>query len=170
MSLTGLLFDLTMKSIVADSLETDHYCTKSYFNVSVSKPSTLYRTVGNMANIDRPSFNAELSSVSEFSSVEKAIQFCDYLRTVLNKHAPRSLRKVITNNPSPWFESTRDELFIAKRKIRQAERKGRNTRLTIFNYLYRQARHKVSNLCTQLSVNFTLKELLWHLPVKNCTK
>ena len=36
----------------------------------------------------RPSFNAELSSVSESSSVEKANQFCEFLRTVLDKHAP----------------------------------------------------------------------------------
>ena len=52
--------------------------TKSNFNVSVSMLSTLYRTVVNMANIDRPSFNAELSSVSEFSPVEKANQFCEF--------------------------------------------------------------------------------------------
>ena len=58
--------DIHKKSTVTDSLESDHYCTKSYFNVSVSKPSTLYRTVRNIANIDRPSFIAELSSVSEF--------------------------------------------------------------------------------------------------------
>ena len=62
------------KSTVTDSLESDHYCTKSYFDVSVSKPSTLYRTVRNIVNIDRPSFIAELSSVSEFSSVEKSNQ------------------------------------------------------------------------------------------------
>ena len=75
---------------VADSLESDHYCIKSYFNVSVTKPSTLYRTVRNMANFDRPSFISELffSSVSEFSTVEKANQYCDFLRTVLDKHAP----------------------------------------------------------------------------------
>ena len=70
--------DIHKKSTAADSLESDHYCTKSYLNVSVSKPSTLYRTVRNIANIDRPSFIAELSSVSEFSSVEKANQFCDF--------------------------------------------------------------------------------------------
>ena len=56
--------DIHIKSAVADSLESDHYCIISYFNVSVSKPSTLYRTVGKMAKIDRPSFNAEHSSVS----------------------------------------------------------------------------------------------------------
>ena len=76
--------DIHKKSTVTDSLESDHYCTKSYFNVSVSKPSTLYRTVGNIANIDRPSLIAELSSVSEFSSIEKANQLCDFLCTVLD--------------------------------------------------------------------------------------
>ena len=67
--------DIHRNSTVTDSLESNHYCTISHFNVSVSKPSTLYRTVRNIANIDRPSFNAEHSSVSEFSSVEKASQF-----------------------------------------------------------------------------------------------
>ena len=66
------------KSTVTDSLESDHYCTKSYFNVSVTKPSTLYRTVKNIAKIDRPSFIAELSGVSEFSSVENANQFVTF--------------------------------------------------------------------------------------------
>ena len=67
-------------------------------------------------------------------------------RTVLDKHAAPSLRKVMTHNSSPWFESIRDEIFIAKRERRQAERKWRNTMLTIFKDLYRQAKHKVSNL------------------------
>ena len=58
--------DIHRKSTGTDSLESDHNCTKSNFNISVSKPSTLYRTVRNIANIDRPLFIAELSSVSEF--------------------------------------------------------------------------------------------------------
>ena len=134
------------KSTVTDSLESDHYCTKSYFNISVSRPSTLYRTVRNIANIDRPSSIAEYSSVSEFSSVENASQFSDFLCTVVDMHAPHSLRKVIAHNSSPWFESIRDELFIAKRERRQTERKWRNTKLTIFKDLYRQAKHNVSKL------------------------
>ena len=66
--------------------------------------------------------------------------------TALDKHAPHSLQKVITHNSSPSFESIRDEHFIAKRERRQAERKWRNTKLTIFKDLYRQAKHKVSRL------------------------
>ena len=75
--------DIHKKSTVTDSLESDHYCTKSDFNVSVSMPSTLCMTVRNIAHIDRPSFSDELSSVSEFASVEKANQLCDILRIVL---------------------------------------------------------------------------------------
>ena len=150
--------DIKKKSTVTDSLESDHYCTKSYFNVSVSKLSTLYRTVRNMSNIDRLTFIAGLSSVSEFSSVEKANQFCDYLRTVLDKHAPPSLQKVITHSSSPWFESIRDELFIAKRERRQTERKWRNTKKTIFKDLCRQKKHKVSKLVHTARCKFTLKK------------
>ena len=42
--------DIHRISTVTDSLESDHYRIESYFNVSVSKPSTSYRTVRNMAN------------------------------------------------------------------------------------------------------------------------
>ena len=146
--------DIHRNSTITDTLESDHYCTKSYFNVSVSRPSTLYRTVRNIAKIDRPSFIAELSGVSEFSSVENASQFCDFLRTVIDKHAPPSLWNVMTHISSPWFESIRDDLFIAKRKRRQAENKWRNTKLTIFKDLYRQAKHKVSILVRTAKCKF----------------
>ena len=78
-------------------------------------------TVRNIANIDRPSFIAELFIVSEFSSDEKLNQYCDFLRTMLDKHAPPSLLKVISHNSSLWFESIRYELFIARREGHHAE-------------------------------------------------
>ena len=56
------------------------------------------------------------------------------------------MQKVISHSSSPWFESIRDERSIAKGERRQAERKWRNTKLTIFKDLYRQAKHKVSKL------------------------
>ena len=67
---------------------------------------------------------------------------------------PPSLRKVITHNSSPWFESIRDDLFIAKIKRRQAERKWKNTKLTIFKDLYRQAKHKASKLVHSAKCKF----------------
>ena len=62
--------------------------------ISTFQPSTLCRTVWNMDNIDRPSFIAELSRVSQFSSVENVNQYYDFLSTELDKHAPPSLQKL----------------------------------------------------------------------------
>ena len=122
-------------------------------------PNALYRTVRNIANIDRPSFIAELSSVSEFSSVENANKFCDFLRTLLDKHAPPSLRKVMTLNFSPWFVSMSYELLISKRDRRQAETKWRSTKLTIFMDLYRQAKHNVSRLAHTPKCKFYIERI-----------
>ena len=49
--------------------------------------------------------------------------------------------------------SIRDDLFIAKRERCQAEMKWRNTKLTIFKDLYRQAKHKVSKLVHSAKCN-----------------
>ena len=86
-----------------------------------------------------------------FSSVENENQFCDFLRTVIDKHAPPSLRKVINHNCSPWFESIRDDLYIAKRKRRQAERRWRNTKLT---FIKDYAKHMVSKLVHSAKCKF----------------
>ena len=75
------------------------------------------------------------------SLVENANQYCDFLHTELDKHAPNSLRKDINYNSSPWFASIKDELFIDMRERRQAERKWMNTKLNIFKDLHRQAKH-----------------------------
>ena len=93
--------DIHKKSTVIDSVEPDHYCIKSYFNVSVSKPSTIYRTVRNMANIDHPSFIAELTSVSEFSSAEKANH--DYLGVTISIEIKwlNNVKKIITSQAEP---------------------------------------------------------------------
>ena len=77
-----------------------YFCIKSYFNVSVSKPSPACRTILDIASIDC-SFIAELSNVSQFPSFEKANQYCDFLCTVLDKHAPPSLPKAMNHHSSP---------------------------------------------------------------------
>ena len=71
--------DIHRKSTVTDSLESDHYCTKSYFNVSVSKPSTLYRTVRNITKIDCPSFIANFPVFQSFHLLKmqtSSVTFC----------------------------------------------------------------------------------------------
>ena len=92
------------KSSAADSIVSDNYCAKSSFDVSVSSTTTTHRRDRNIANIGRSSFITELSSVSLLSSVEKANQCSDVLRTVLDTNASSSLRNVKNHSNSTWFE------------------------------------------------------------------
>ena len=102
-SLTGLLFDQTTTSKENPLLQTHLNETIIALNPtsmfqSISLTFTSYWLVRNITNIDHPSFIAEPSSVSEFSSVENANQYCDFLCTAMDKHAPPYLQKVITHN------------------------------------------------------------------------
>ena len=93
--------DIHGKSPATDSLNLDYHCIKSYFKDTFSKFATTYITVSNMANIDCPTFITELSSVSEFSSVEKANHFGEVIRSVLDNYEPTYLRKVRNHNSTP---------------------------------------------------------------------
>ena len=90
--------DIYKKSTVTDSLKSDHYCIKSYFNVCFFKPSIMYMTVKNIINIDCPSFIIHHFRV--FTGW-KANQFCDFLNTVLNKHTLPPPWEARNHNPSP---------------------------------------------------------------------
>ena len=127
-SLTGLLFDLTMTSIENILLQTHLNQTIIALNpTSMFQSLSLLTNTGLLGTLLTLTAHQLLLNFPVFSSVEKANQFCDFLRTVLDKHAPPSLQKVITHNSSPWFESIRDELFIAKRERRQAGNGGKQS-------------------------------------------
>ena len=160
-SLTGLLFDLTMTSIKNLLLQTHLNQTTIALNpTSMFQSLSLLPYTGLLGTLLTLTAHHLLLNFPVFQSfhVEKANQFRDFLRTVLDKHAPPSLRRVITHNSSPWLESIRYELFIAKRERRQAVRKWRHTKLTILKDLYRQAKHKVLKVVHTAKCNFTLKE------------
>ena len=134
-SMKNLLLQTHLNQIIIALIPTSRFQSLSLLTYTGLLGTLLTLTANNLL-LNFPVFQS-------FKKFERASQFCDFLRTVLDKHAPPSLQKVITHNSSPCYESIRDELFIAKRERRQAERKWRNTKLTIFKDLYRQAKHKV---------------------------
>ena len=65
---------------------------------------------------------------------------------MLDKHAPAAKSRVTERMSSPWFGLFREDLLEAKRIRRQAERKWRNTNLTVFKDLYKKAKHHVTKV------------------------
>ena len=105
----------------------------------------VYRCVKNIRGIDRSACVADLET--ELVGIGHSLSADQYnvtLLSVLDKHAPAAKRRV-TNAP-PWFGLVREDLLEAKRSRHQAERKWRNTNLTVFKDLYKEAKHHVTNV------------------------
>ena len=149
--------DVHTGSTVSDALESDHQCIFSHFNVTVAKPLPVYRTVRNVRAVDRSVFAGDLTAglaASPSPSAEHADQYCASLRSVLDRHAPPTKRKVTERPSSPWFSLVSEELLVAKRERRQAERRWRRTGLTVFKDLYKKAKHHVSKIVQKAKMQF----------------
>ena len=65
------------------------------------------------------------------------------IKEVVDQHAPLRKRKLAVRDRSPWIS---DEIQLARRNRRKAERKWRATRLTIHRDIYKEQRHHVTEL------------------------
>ena len=107
-----------LSSEVTDSLESDHLCVISCFDVSVARSCPVYRYVRNIRGID--DLETELVGIGHSLSAD---QDNVTLLSVLDKHAPAAKSRVTERMSSPWFGLVREDLLEAKRIRRQAERK-----------------------------------------------
>ena len=156
-----------LSSEVTDSLESDHLCVMSCFDVSVARSCPVYRYVRNIRGIDRSAFVADLET--ELVGIGHSLSADQYnvtLLSVLDKHAPAAKSRVTERMSSPWFGLVREDLLEAKRSRRQAERKWRNTNLTVFKDLYKKAKHHVTNVVLKA------KKLYYNSKISsaNCSK
>ena len=111
------------------------------FNVSLSKPTTVTRTIvyRSLAKIKHAVFNHDLSMSPLISSLP--IGLVDLVATnnseltqMLNTHAPLKTKTVVERENCEWFTSELGEL---KRCLRALERENKSTGLTIDKELYK---------------------------------
>ena len=65
------------------------------------------------------------------------------LESTLDKHAPLQSKTVTLRSQPPWYS---DDIHLARKEKRQAERKWRTTGLTIHKDIFREKRNIVTHL------------------------
>jgi hypothetical protein len=149
--------DFHISTTVTDALESDHCCVLSLFHVSVRESLPKCRLVRNIRSIDRSALVNDLDSViaeSPSPSADNADKYFASLRSVLDKHAPATKRKIRERPSAPWFLLVSEELLEAKRVRRREERRWRSNPITIFKDLYKKAKHAVSRLVEKAKAKF----------------
>ena len=88
--------------------------------------------------------NSELVK-SPPSDVSQLVELYDTtLSSVLDKHAPLTVKTITIRNSSPWFNN---EIKEAKRERRRAERKWRKTKLQVHLEIFKTQHHRLMALC-----------------------
>lgn len=128
---------------VSLALPSDH--SAILCSLDLSPPSRTKRIVTrrNLKSINLTDFNSEASHLLSETSLDPAKHFDSSLRQLLNSHAPPSTRFLPDRPPAPWLTP---EIAQAKRARRRAERRWRDSKLTVHRQIFQAARSKVSDL------------------------
>jgi hypothetical protein len=78
-------------------------------------------------------------------------QYNDGLRSLLDKHAPLRLKKVVLRPTFPWLSN---EINREKRKVRKAERVWRRRKLAVFFEIYIARLADFSTLLQRIKTEF----------------
>ncbi|KAK7459425.1 hypothetical protein BaRGS_00019004, partial [Batillaria attramentaria] len=123
----------------------------------------------------REDLQAELSRLENCT----ADHYNAALRLVLDRHAPASRRRVTERKAaSPWFGALGEELVLAKRERRRAEKQWRLSGLTVHEQIYQRAKNFVTVLVHRAKTTFyntSISEAkssreLYHIANKLCAR
>jgi hypothetical protein len=141
---------------VYDTLISDHAAV--LFKLKSKRPPLPKKELeyGKLKRIDMDKFAQDIRSSSLFSSTYTDVnQFAEaynqVLSELLEKHAPLQ-QKTITLHPSaPWYT---DEIKEAKQERRQADRKWRQSGLTVHKQIFQELKIKVDTMISNSKVDY----------------
>ena len=149
------VLDLT----VADILLSDHFVIS--FGLFLRKPGRVTKKVAsrNIRYVDMYAFRTDLHNVLESATQsESADPFSVYntcLRQALDHPAPLVTRTVTDRTSAPWMTL---EVKQAKVERRIAERKWRQSGLTVHREIYAKQRNVVSNLISKAKKDYICEQ------------
>ena len=148
--------DLIVDTLVRDTGVSDHFWIES--TLQGPKPKTFRKviTYRKTKAIDVDSFRGDLhnSGLLKLDSMMK-VQDCvtmynQVLSELLDKHAP-AITKTITVHPdTPWYS---EEIDVAKKERRLAEKIWRKSKLTVHREIYMDRRETVNKLLRSAKQN-----------------
>ena len=129
--------DIMLKCVISEMLTSDHNAVVCTLNISRPSKEATYKLVRDVTNIDIKNFKSDVKKiVSDLGSDITAQQLDDHLREALDEHAPEVKKCIFQRRSSIWFPFVREELKLAKRMRRRAERRYRKTKLTVDKQLF----------------------------------
>jgi retron-type reverse transcriptase len=138
--------NLVLSSVVSQELTSDHSVVLTQLNVEVPRLIPAMVDVRNIRGIVIADFLSDLQTALDLRKPLTADSFDKVLRSTLDVHAPLSQKTVSGKRDAPWYNMTGEDLLIAKRERRRAERALDKNKLTVFKQIYNAAKRAVTNI------------------------
>lgn len=134
---------------VTDTQISDHFWVHG--NLALHKPEPTPKEIEfrKLKDVDIEAFRKDILSSAianptEENDVEMLVtKYNSVLSELLDKHAPKKSIKVLVRNSAPWYNG---DIKSAKRECRRAERRWRNTNLTVHKEIYGSSLKYVTDL------------------------
>ena len=128
------------------ALSSDHLPVVCRLNVASPQRQLVFRELRNIKAINRNALKRDVAAMVHTQLELTAQQLNDELRSLLDKHAPATRRRVPAGRSSPWYAGVSQELRSAKCQCRRAERRWLKTGLTVDKQIYGAAKRAVTNI------------------------
>ena len=157
---------LVRSCLVAHALSSDHLPVVCRLNVASPHRQFVFRELRNIKAITRNALKRDIAAIVDTQPELTAQQLNEELRTLLDKHAPATRRRVPAGRSSPWYASVSQELRSAKRQRRRAERRWLKTGLTVDKQIYGAAKRAATNIVHEAKSHYFSSQIA----PSNCCK
>ncbi|XP_046564276.1 uncharacterized protein LOC124273096 [Haliotis rubra] len=122
---------------------------------------TIKQSCRNLKSIDNDEFRRDLVNSDLLQDPPNDVNqlaelYSSTLSSLLDKHAPSALKEIIVRSGTPWYN---EQVLLAKRKRRAAERKWRKSRLEIHRQLYKSERNSCARALRGAKSSYCTKKL-----------
>ncbi|XP_062613811.1 uncharacterized protein LOC134275554 [Saccostrea cucullata] len=140
----------------------DHYAVHALIQISKPKPERKTVSFRKLSEINIDEFKKDISSSVSQQNMDMQIDelvttYNTSLKCILDSHAPVQTKEIIIRPKTPWYHAN---LKAAKQARRKAERKMRDTDLTIHKQIYRKLCTDYSKLLLQSQQDYYSTKIL----------
>ena len=138
------------------TLLSDHFAVFGYFTVAKRPYETKQLSLRKLTDIDSALFRQDISNLQCISDPPSDIdelvdQFDSQLRSVLDKHAPKTTKTVKVRPKNAWIDS---DIIKAKHEKRRTERKWLKSRSASDKHLFQSARNRYNAILDSKKVQY----------------
>lgn len=146
-----------VRDVHIDTFLSDHAVILGKCFLARPPTSEEIRSFRQLRKVDINALAADIKSseLQSYLSVKDinilADKYNSVMSNIINTHAPLKEKRIILRNPIPWIT---EDIHIAKKQLRQIERRWRQSKLTVHRDIFTEKRNQLRRMINQAKTEY----------------